>query len=116
MEYIGSIQFKEQPEEIQDILSSWFKEYHNITHIKYPGTPLYNETELRRFIQEKLDGCNINYSSDELNVEYEVNKGLEDCDVAEYSIKCEDMLEGYWKIACMIADEEVKSKEFWSNH
>ena len=115
MEYVETKQFKEQPKEVQDVLDSWFKKYHNITHIKGAGTPLYNETELRRFIEEKLGGCNISYQAGELNIEYEVNKGIEDCDVAEYNIECDDMLEGYWIIACMIADEEVKEKQFWSN-
>lgn len=111
MEYIDPIKFKEIPIKSQEILKQYHKEYHKLTFDK--GIPIMGETELRCFIQTKLDYPNIYYVDGELCVEYECNKGIEDCDVAEHKIKCDDMLEGYWKIACMIAGEEVKEREFW---
>ena len=110
-EYIDAKQFFEQPKEIQEKLRKYHNEYHKTPLAKH--IPLFGETELRLYIQSKLDGPSIYYNCGELVIEYEVNKGIEDCDVAEYKVECDDLLEGYWKVACMIAQEELIDEEFY---
>ncbi len=93
-----------------------FEDYNGKIHYKTDLTiPLLTESQLRNFIEENLDGCNIYFESytngdTKLIVEYEYNKGIEDCDVAEYETECDDMLEGYWEIACMIANTKIKEE------
>ncbi|AJD29364.1 hypothetical protein FDE98_17825 [Clostridium sporogenes] len=137
MEYISLNKFLEQSQEVQNIFLDWWKqnilphdlyktrgtrsdviclkndeEYINaVKDLIKDAIPLFTEGQLRNFIEEKLDGCNIYFESytngdTELTVEFEYNHSLEGgCDVGEIKVICDDMLDGYWQIACKIASE-----------
>lgn len=141
MDYISAEEFLKQPKPVRKVLLDWWKpqlkdfffrdfgnspkaymngiyegvimDYETQTNATRNKTflPLFTEGQLRNFIEEKLDGCNIYFESytngdTELTVEFEYNHSLEgDCDVGEIKVICDDMLDGYWQIACKIASE-----------
>jgi hypothetical protein len=122
MEFITVEQFKEQPIEVQKVFLDWWNPSIGdifssdiligigvITSDKFNKEgyiSLLTEGQLRRFIEGKLGGLNIYYDSGELCVEYESYRSAEgDCDVGEYKAECDDLLEGYWKVACIVAKE-----------
>lgn len=105
MDYIDAAEIIKLPEKVQEVLIDFYNKYHNQVG---KAIPLFTETELRRFIEQKLDRPNIYYNGKELSVEYEFHKGTEDCDVDEINVECEDMLEGYFKIACIVARMEAE--------
>lgn len=134
MEFITVEQFKEQPIEVQKVFLDWWKpsagdififttdEYDNsdcnmgvLASEKQIGitntskgeyrTPLFTEGQLRRFIENKtgfkVDCC---FYVDKYDVNICEDFGLY---IKKYEDIDTDLLEAYWKVACMIAKEEV---------
>lgn len=143
MEFITLEQFKEQSKEVQEVFSDWWEpsigdififnadEYDNSdSNIGVLGgikqinitrrskgeyrTPLFTEGQLRKFIEEKVNGIvkviqwhiedskvsKRGYAIDILRKnEYHVTYHYKDLG--------QDLLQAYWKVACMIAKEEV---------
>ena len=132
MDYITAEEFEKQPEKVQKVLSKWFWdnlndfslfEYTGNTAIykkKFPQiakdidvpcmkneiAPMYSESELRHFIEEKgykfigidnFNGCQYYL--------IEVFKKLDQVK-ANYAFASDDLLNCYWQIACRIAEEE----------
>ena len=107
MEYIDVNQFLEQPEEVQQVLKEYHNEYYNYKIFNPKTIPIIDETELRHFIEDKLDGkidCTFWKDCYEICV---FNK--DDCDapIKTYIINEVDLLQVYWQVACEIAKEAV---------
>lgn len=79
--------------------------------IKTYGFPLLTEGQLRKFIEEKTK-CKtdiIYYFGDGYDLELCKEYGSEGCFTSERCIKYlgNDLLQAYWKVACIIASEEI---------
>ncbi|WP_099346054.1 hypothetical protein [Clostridium tertium] len=134
MEFITVEQFKEQPVEVQKMFLDWWKprigdififntdEYDNSdSNIGVLGSikqinitrrskgkyriPLFTEGQLRKFIEDKTGGkvdasfggkTYTVYSNEDFGL---IFKMYEDID--------SDLLQAYWKVACMIAKESL---------
>lgn len=134
MEFITVEQFKEQPKEVQKVFLDWWKprigdififntdEYDNSdSNIGVLGSikqinitrrskgkyriPLFTEGQLRKFIEDKTGGkvdasfggkTYTVYSNEDFGL---IFKMYEDID--------SDLLQAYWKVACMIAKESL---------
>lgn len=134
MEFITVEQFKEQPVEVQKMFLDWWKprigdififntdEYDNSdSNIGVLGSikqinitrrskgkyriPLFTEGQLRKFIEDKTGGkvdasfggkTYTVYSNEDFGL---IFKMYEDID--------SDLLQAYWKVACMIAKEDL---------
>lgn len=139
MNYIDAEIFLKQPKEVQKTLMDWWKPemydlfFRNFTNANgylkgiYKGCiqdyeleenvtknstflPLLTETQLRKFIEDKLDGkinCTYynlpgikgyeGYGIEIYNTQINSNKGFKDLG--------DDLLEAYWKVACEITQE-----------
>lgn len=138
MDYIEVEQFLEQPEKVQKSLREWFKgnmqpynfykttgKRSDIIFIKDKSQievikdfindviPLLTETQLRRFIEDKTGG-KVDlafFDEDEEHKGYLIEvwtyKPYERIKKFEYL--SDDLLQAYWKVACMIA-EEIEGK------
>lgn len=117
MEFITVEQFQEQPKEVQEVFSDWWQPQKGelfssdvligmgvITSKKFDKDgyiPLFTEGQLRRFIENKKGKI------------VEVNLYCGGYSIVTAYRKCEfdnlgkDLLQAYWKVACMIAKEEV---------
>lgn len=137
MEFIIAEQFKEQSEEVQKVFLDWWKSnLSEVDLIGYTGKseaykesfpslvrniaincfeigaeiiPLFTEGQLRKFIEDKT------------NMEIEILKStsVRGCvgtrfydmkqmdDEPKYKIDEVDLLQAYWKVACIIAKEEI---------
>lgn len=130
MEFITVEQFKEQPVEVQKVFLDWWKprigdififntdEYDNSdSNIGVLGSikqinitrrskgkyriPLFTEGQLRKFIEESIGRIAlIELDYDTYNIILR-NRGK------AYITGESDLLQAYWKVACMIAKEEV---------
>ncbi|WP_334686098.1 hypothetical protein, partial [Clostridium tertium] len=78
--------------------------------------PLFTEGQLRKFIEDKTNGL-LDVECNDLNDDYyfytirifeikelEYGKEFGEILIEEY-IECEDLLQAYWKVACMVAKE-----------
>lgn len=133
MEFITVEQFKEQPLEVQKVFLDWWKCEHydiyawamdlkgnkwcieNCTNQIQADTinkgktiefliPLFTEGQLRKFIEDKLDmkiQCEIHPLTLDYIILVKNNSGNK---VWMHTGK-EDLLQAYWKVACMIAKE-----------
>lgn len=131
MNYITAEQFLSQSERVQMILLEWWKPsygdlYSYITAAstrkvrcilddyyidylkdnKYEGyIPLFAETQLRQFIEEKISGkIEAAYS----NHSYAIFVSHKDCSfdtecMKAYELSTDDLLQAYWKVAIQIA-------------
>ena len=76
--------------------------------------PLFTEGQLRKFIEDKIGGrldveCSDildNYQVYDITVFGVNGLGFEGISFERY-VNADDLLEAYWKVACMIAEEEV---------
>ena len=134
MEFITVEQFQEQPKEVQKVFLDWWEcdygdlYYYNKNPLKYKDfqiinndlecevygdfeyfkktgvIPIFTENQLRRFIEDKLDmkiQCEIHPLTLDYIILVENNLGNK---VWMHTTK-EDLLQAYWKVACMIARE-----------
>ncbi|MDU3526431.1 hypothetical protein [Clostridium sp.] len=132
MEFITVEQFKEQSKEVQEVFLDWWKpsngyiyldvyKNNNVIecchHIKFMNNedvehmkvdndaiPLFTEGQLRRFIEDKtghkVDCCFY-------GEKYDINTCEDDgLYIKKYEDIDDDLLQAYWKVACMIAKEE----------
>lgn len=134
MEFITVEQFQEQPLKVQKILMDWWKcdygdlYYYNENPLEYKDfeiinsnlecdlngdfdyfksigvIPIFTEGQLRKFIEDKLDmkiQCEIHPLTLDYIILVKNNSGNK---VWMHTGK-EDLLQAYWKVACMIAKE-----------
>lgn len=107
MEFITVEQFQEQPLKVQKMLMDWWKCDFNgdFDYFKSIGViPIFTEGQLRKFIEDKLDmkiQCEIHPLTLDYIILVKNNSGNE---VWMHTGK-EDLLQAYWKVACMIAKE-----------
>ena len=134
MEFIAVEQFQEQPEEVQKVFLDWWKS--NISEVDLIGyigkskayeecfpslvrninikcfeigieiIPLFTEGQIRRFIEDKTN-TKIETS---LTVYKQYALWLVKVkgeDYRTFDTREEDLLQAYWKVACMIVKEEV---------
>ena len=149
MEFITVEQFKEQPEEVQEVFLDWYNfDKYDLFYLKWEGAekkwgateeivsgatlnrhlkhlkransniintiPLFTEGQLRKFIEDKIGGrldveCSDildNYQVYDITVFGVNGLGFEGISFERY-VNADDLLEAYWKVACMIAKEEV---------
>ncbi|KFX56146.1 hypothetical protein FDC50_10175 [Clostridium botulinum] len=134
MEYISEEQFLKQPKEIQKVFIDWwkpstgdlfidiskidsdvdivycvpinnkhFENYNGEIHYKIDSIPLLSEGQLRKCIEDKTNcyiSCSPTYKCDGYDIT--ILGIVEDT----YTIKTDNLLEAYWKVACEIAKEE----------
>jgi hypothetical protein len=131
MEFITVEQFKEQPVGVQKVFLDWWKpsngdiyldvyKNNNVIecchHIKFMNNedvehmkvdndaiPLFTEGQLRRFIEDKtghkVDCCFY-------GEKYDINTCEDDgLYIKKYEDIDDDLLQAYWKVACMVAKE-----------
>lgn len=134
MEFITVEQFQEQPLKVQKMLMDWWKcdygdlYYYNENPLEYKDfeiinsnlecdlngdfdyfksigvIPIFTEGQLRKFIEDKLDmkiQCEIHPLTLDYIILVKNNSGNK---VWMHTGK-EDLLQAYWKVACMIAKE-----------
>ncbi|CUN78744.1 MULTISPECIES: hypothetical protein [Clostridium] len=134
MEFITVEQFQEQPLKVQKTFLDWWKcdygdlYYYNEDHLEYKDfeiinsnlecdlngdfdyfksigvIPIFTEGQLRKFIEDKLDmkiQCEIHPLTLDYIILVKNNSGNK---VWMHTGK-EDLLQAYWKVACMIAKE-----------
>lgn len=134
MEFITVEQFKEQPKEVQKVFLDWWKpsvgdififntdEYDNSdSNIGVLGSikqinitrrskgkyriPLFTEGQLRKFIEDKtghkVDCC---FYCEKYDINTCEDDGLY---IKKYEDIDDDLLQAYWKVACMIAKESL---------
>jgi hypothetical protein len=135
MEFITVEQFKEQSEEVQKIFLDWWNpsvgdififttdEYDNSdSNIGVLGSlkqisitrsskgeyriPLFTEGQLRKFIEDKNNGKVESYYAWDYYTIAIRNTGCGGDD-PQYDTEETNLLKAYWKVACMIAKEEV---------
>ena len=134
MEFITVEQFKEQPKEVQKVFLDWWKpsigdifQFETVVFDNNDSTigvigskrqikiaedgkgkyrmPLFTEGQLRKFIEDKTGNkvdCEFYDRGYDINICEDnglIIKIYEDID--------KDLLQAYWKVACMIAKEEV---------
>ena len=133
MEFITVEQFKEQPKEVQEVLLDWWNcEPHDIyawvmdtkgnkwciescsNQIQadtinkgkavYFCIPLFTEGQIRRFIEDKLD-MKIQCEIHPLTLDYIVLVKNNSGNKVWIHTGKEDLLQAYWKVACMIVKE-----------
>ena len=132
MEFITVEQFKEQQKEVQEVFLDWWKS--NISEVDLIGyigkgkayeecfpslvrniniksfeigieiMPLFTEGQLRKFIEDKLN-IKAQFSIHFLTLDYVMI--TDDSDKVWIHTGTDDLLQAYWKVACMIAKEEV---------
>ena len=133
MEFITVEQFKEQPKEVQKVFLDWWEanlsEFDLIGYIGnstaykecFPSlvrnvaivcfeigieiAPLFTEGQLRKFIEDKtghkVDCCFY-------GEKYDINTCEDDgLYIKKYEDIDDDLLKAYWKVACMIAKEDL---------
>lgn len=133
MEFITVEQFKEQPVEVQKMFLDWWKprigdififntdEYDNSdSNIGVLGSikqinitrrskgkyriPLFTEGQLRKFIEDKTGGkVDASFNGETYTVYSNEDFGLI---IKMYEDIDDDLLQAYWKVACMVAKEE----------
>ena len=125
MKYISAEQFLGQPKEVQKVLMDWFninisnydlvqeknttmlyKDYLKRIYTESDSYPLFTEGQLREFIEDKtkskvvltLHPLVLDYIWEESDSRVYLHSGTD------------DMLQAYWKVACIMAKEESKCK------
>lgn len=140
MEFITVEQFKEQPEEVQEVFLDWYNfDKYDLFYLKWEGAekkwgateeivsgatlnrhlkhlkransniintiPLFTEGQLRKFIEDKTGGkVDASFNGETYTVYSNEDFGLI---IKMYEDIDDDLLQAYWKVACMIAKEEV---------
>lgn len=131
MEFITVEQFKEQPKEVQKVFLDWWKPQsadlfkykllfnvvdclcgeaispfnENYVVFKKDCIPLFTEGQLRKFIED-----NTRYKIESILYRngYDIYLCEDDgCYIKEYESVDKDLLQAYWKVACMVAKEAV---------
>lgn len=133
MEFITVEQFKEQPKEVQEVFLNWWKcevfdiyawawnidennwciescynriQADTINKFKKGITttiPLFTEGQLRKFIEDKTGGkVDASFGGKTYTVYSNKDFGLI---IKMYEDIDSDLLQAYWKVACMIAKE-----------
>ena len=70
--------------------------------------PLFTEGQLRKFIEDKTGYKNIDITISPLEKGYYIELSDEEYHIQKsYHLLGEDLFQAYWKVACMIAEEEV---------
>lgn len=106
MDYITAEQFKKQSQKVQEVLNEYHAKYYQAP---LRGIPLYNETVLRHFIEEKTKGpVEIHILSGQYFLTAMIPKN--GSHVATETYCYNDLLQAYWEIACKIAVEIVSIK------
>lgn len=136
MEFITVEQFKEQPKEVQEVFLDWYNfDKYDLFYLKWEGAekkwgateeivsgatlnrhlkhlkransniintiPLFTEGQLRKFIEDSIGRIAlIELDYDNYNIILR-NRGK------AYITGESDLLQAYWKVACMIAKEAV---------
>lgn len=131
MEFITVEQFQEQPKEVQKVFLDWWKpsngdiyldvyKNNNVIecchHIKFMNNedvehmkvdndaiPLFTEGQLRKFIEDK-ENIKVQSMFDIFSLEYALLINSKGTMLARTGT--DDLLEAYWKVACMVAKEE----------
>lgn len=133
MEFITVEQFKEQPVGVQKVFLDWWEtNLSEVDLIGYIGKseaykecfpslgrnvavkcfemgieiiPLLTEGQLRKFIEDKTGGkVDASFNGETYTVYSNEDFGLI---IKMYEDIDDDLLQAYWKVACMIAKEEV---------
>lgn len=133
MEFITVEQFKDQPIEVQKVFLDWWEtNLSEVDLIGYIGKseaykecfpslgrnvavkcfemgieiiPLLTEGQLRKFIEDKTGGkVDASFNGETYTVYSNEDFGLI---IKMYEDIDDDLLQAYWKVACMIAKEEV---------
>lgn len=124
MEFITVDQFEEQSKEVQKVFLDWWKPSVGdifgsdiligrgvITSDRFDKEgyiPLFTEGQLRRFIEDKTNTDTILGISD--CKEYVIALIKNDDELYEMiDTKETNLLQAYWKVACMVAKEEVNN-------
>ena len=126
MNFISAEEFLKQPEEVQIILEEWYNWRTYGVLRKYiftseKGIPIFFETQLRQFIEEKTnctfdvtyEGRNIDNTewSIEFQLWYYNNEDDEGfMGMGTYRVIAKDLLEAYWKVACVVAKDFMEVK------
>lgn len=123
MEFITVEQFKEQPEEVQKAFLDWwnniiseydlvqdenrvmlYKDYLERGCIENDSYPLFTEGQLRKFIEDKT-GCGIEIGIGIRGYYFVFRLKDSRWEKDRLSIVTDDLLQAYWKVACMVAKE-----------
>ena len=138
MEFITVEQFKEQAKEVQEIFLEWwnqyisdydlvqdenrimlYKNYLERGYIENDSYPLFTEGQLRKFIEDKTDGVvkNVQWHIEDDGVSkrgYSIYLLIKnEYRVTHHYIDLgEDLLQAYWKVACMIAKDQGENIYF----
>lgn len=133
MEFITVEQFREQPKEVQKVFIDWWKcepydlyawswnrrtnawcvsvccdeiQADSINKSKdiSTGIPLFTEGQLRKFIEDKLN-IKVQFNIHFLTLDYVMT--TDDLDKVRVHTGTDCLLQAYWKVACIIAEEEV---------
>ena len=135
MEFIRVEQFQEQPKEVQEVFLKWWEcdygdlYYYNEDPLEYKDfeiidsdlecdiegdfdyfksigvIPIFTEGQLRKFIE---DNTRYKIESNLYRNGYDIYLCEDDgCYIKAYESVDKDLLQAYWKVACMIAKEEV---------
>lgn len=124
MKFITVDQFEEQSKEVQKVFLDWWKPSVGdifgsdiligrgvITSDRFDKEgyiPLFTEGQLRRFIEDKTNTDTILGISD--CKEYVIALIKNDDELYEMiDTKETNLLQAYWKVACMVAKEEVNN-------
>lgn len=132
MEFITVEQFQEQPKEIQQVFLDWWQpsvgdifmdlapnskkkllviedegDCVDIELIKSEVIPLFTEGQLRKFIEDKTGGKVESYYAWDY---YTIAIRDTGCggDDTQYDTGKANLLQAYWKVACMIANDICK--------
>ena len=122
MEFITVEQFKEQSKEVQKVFLDWwnniiseydlvqdenrvmlYKDYLERGCIENDSYPLFTEGQLRKFIEDKQN-IKVQSMFDIFSLEYALLINSKGTMLARTGT--DDLLEAYWKVACMVAKEE----------
>lgn len=127
MEFISAREFSNQPKEVQEVFFKWandngqdydlvqdngeimlYKDFIERARIEFDSYPLFTESQLRKFIEDKTNGkVESYYAWDYYTIAIrDTGCGGDDpqCDTEET-----DLLQAYWKVACEIAKESVEN-------
>jgi hypothetical protein len=129
MNFISSEEFERQPKEVQNVFLEWWKplvgdlvyDRGSIVGVLVPvicigqyktnidknkHIPLLTETQLRRFIEDKI--CNGKISTEYYESGYKIfvlDPNFDDKSFNDFETDKTDLIEAYWDVACQIAKD-----------
>lgn len=129
MNFISSEEFERQPKEVQNVFLEWWKplvgdlvyDKGSIVGVLVPvicigqyktnidknkHIPLLTETQLRRFIEDKI--CNGKIATEYYEDGYKIfvlDPNFDEKSFNDFETDKTDLIEAYWDVACKIAND-----------